>query len=62
MQSWWLDDDDTENLFQRTAEKIQYHQHRNATARASHTKSTKRKLSRLGIKLGDLKRCDSDTS
>jgi ribosomal 50S subunit-associated protein YjgA (DUF615 family) len=49
-------------LFERTAETIQYHQHRNAAARKSHIKRTKGKLKHLGIKLSTLKRADSDTS
>jgi hypothetical protein len=62
VQSWWLDAAATAELFRRTAKKIQYHQRRNAAARKSHTKTTKRKLRQYGIKLSTLKRCDSDTS
>jgi len=62
VQSWWLDEAATEALFQRTAETIQYHQRRNAIARKSHTKTAKRKLRKLGIRLSELKKCDLDTS
>jgi hypothetical protein len=62
VQSWWLDPTSANRLFERTAERIQYHQHRNAQARESHVKTTKRKLRKLGIKLSTLKRCQSDTS
>lgn len=62
VQSWWLDAEAADKLFQRTATKIRYRQRRNAAARASHTKTTKRKLRQQGIKLSDLKKCDSDTS
>jgi len=51
VQSWWLDPAAADDLFERTAETIQYHQHRNAQARKSHTKATKRKLRRLGTTL-----------
>jgi hypothetical protein len=51
-----------EQLFQRTAETIQYHQRRNAQARASHTKATKQKLRRQGINVSTLKKADSNTS
>ena len=62
VQSWWLDEDAANDLFRRTAEIIQYHQRRNAQARQSHTKATKRKLRQAGIQLSKLKRCRSDTS
>lgn len=62
VQAWSLDEAAAENLFQRTAEKIQYHQRRNAQARSSHVKTTKRKLQALGIKLSTLKKCTSDTT
>jgi len=44
-------------LFERAAEKINWAQSRNAASRESHTKTTKRKLNRLGIKLTLIKRC-----
>ena len=62
VQSWWLDAKAAEELFARTAAVIRYHQRRNAQARGSHTKTTRRKLRRLGIKLRTLKLADGDTS
>lgn len=62
VQAWSLDQVAATALFQRTADIIQYYQRRNEQARISHTKSTKRKLRRLGINLSTLKKCDSDTS
>jgi hypothetical protein len=62
VQSWSLDEAAATDLFQRTAHTIQYHQRRNAQARTSHSKTTKRKLRRLGIQLSTLKKCDSNTS
>ena len=40
-----------------TAEEIAWHQKRNAKARKSHTKTTRKKLRRLGIKLTEIRRC-----
>lgn len=57
VQSLWLDESSAEKLFERAAEKINWHQHRNATARKSHVKKTRRKLRSLGIKLSIIKRC-----
>ena len=62
VQSWQLDPVDADRLIRRTAERLEYHQRRNASARRSHTKTTIRKLRALGIKLENLKRCDSDTT
>ena len=62
VQSWQLDPAAADRLIRRTAECLQYHQRRNAIARRSHTKTTIRQLRTLGIKLPNLKRCDSDTS
>lgn len=62
VQSWWLDEESAERLFQRTAETIQYHQSRNAQSRASHDKATKRKLRQAGINVSTLKKAASGTS
>lgn len=62
VQSWWLDLDSAKTLRERTAKQLQYHQQRIALARKAHTKTTKRKLRRLGINVDHLKRCDTDTS
>ncbi|WP_244884911.1 hypothetical protein [Singulisphaera acidiphila] len=44
------------------ARKITWAQRRNAQARTSHTKATRKKLRKLGIKLTELKRCQWDTT
>jgi hypothetical protein len=62
VQSWWLDRQSADTLINRVADRLQYHQQRNALARRSHTKTTKRDLRRIGIDVSTLKRCDSDTS
>src|SRR5271155_3401246 len=40
-----------ERLLDKAARKITYHQRRNAQARHSHTKTTRRRLRELGIRL-----------
>ena len=62
VQSWWLDRASADTLIERTAELLEYHQQRNALARTAHTKTTIRKLKRLGINVNTLKRCHTDTS
>lgn len=57
MQSWWLNGRASAALLDRVAAKIQYRQERNAQARLSHTKRTRRKLRRKGIKLTEIERC-----
>lgn len=57
-----LPQDARDHLYLKTAERIDYHQQRNARARASHRKTTIRKLHRKGIKLVGLPRCDENTS
>jgi hypothetical protein len=44
VKSFWLDPSAAKSLFERAAETINWAQHRNAAARKSHTKTTKRKL------------------
>ena len=44
-------------LYQRVAKKISYYQRRNLQARKSHTKTTLRRLRKLGIKVSRLKSC-----
>lgn len=43
--------------YQAVAERIAYYQSRNQQARKSHTKTTKRRLRKLGVKLGRLPSC-----
>jgi len=62
VQSWWLDSASTEQLFQRTAKTIQYHQSRNAQARESHVRTAHRKLRQLGINVNTLQKAIPNTS
>ena len=55
--SWWLDQSPSLKQLERTAAEIQRAQKRNAAARRSHTKDTRRVLRRLGIDLTELPRC-----
>jgi hypothetical protein len=58
IRSWWVNDQPaSDRLLEKTAAKITYKQQRNAQARKSHTKATKRKLRKLGIRLTELPRC-----
>ena len=58
VRSWWDNDEAVSHrLLEKTAATITYHQRRNAQARKSHTKTTRRKLRELGIRLTDLPRC-----
>ena len=62
VQGWQLEPESREHLYERTAKRIQYHQRRNAIARASHTRATIRKLHCKNIKLTNLPRCEENTS
>jgi hypothetical protein len=53
----WLDGRAARALLSLAAEEIRWAQTRNAQARNSHTKTTRRRLRRLGIKLNQVKRC-----
>src|SRR5512135_3622237 len=55
--SWWLGQTPPRKRLERTAAKIRRAQQRNALARKCHTKRTRRKLHKLGIKLTELPRC-----
>ena len=55
--SWWLEQRPSKKLLERTAEEIRRTQARNAAARKSHTKATRKKLRALGIKLTETPRC-----
>jgi hypothetical protein len=57
VQSWWLDNRASKQLYEQAAKEIARAQNRNAQARKSHTKTTRRKLRRLGIKLTEINRC-----
>ncbi len=59
---WWLNLSPPKALLERTSAEIARAQRRNAAARKSHTKRTRRKLRALGIKLTDLPRCQWDTT
>jgi hypothetical protein len=54
---WWLEERPSPKLLERTAAELRRTQRRNATARKSHTKRTRRRLHELGIKLTGLPRC-----
>jgi hypothetical protein len=59
---WWLSLRAPKKLLERTAAEIERAQRRNATARKSHTKRTRRRLRESGIKLTELPRCKWDTT
>jgi hypothetical protein len=52
----------TARLLERTGKRIARAQRRNAAARRSHTKRTKRRLHAIGIRLTGLPRCQWDKS
>ena len=54
---WWLEQRPSAKLLERTAAELQRTQQRNAVARKSHSKRTRRRLRELGIKLTDLQHC-----
>jgi len=54
---WWLDQRPSAKLLVRTAEEIRQNQHKNAEARQSHIKRTRKRLRELGIKLTEITRC-----
>jgi alcohol dehydrogenase YqhD (iron-dependent ADH family) len=59
VRSWWDNNRSaSERLLQKTAKKITTIQRRKAQARKSHTKKTRRKLKKLGIRLSDLPKCN----
>lgn len=61
VRSWAISEPkDVERQLAKAAAKIKYAQRRNAQARKSHTKTTLKKLKRLGIDLARLKRCQWD--
>ena len=62
IQSSQLEPQTRTRLYDKIAQRIQYHQSRNALARACHTRATIRKLHRIGIKLTNLRRCEENTS
>jgi hypothetical protein len=58
VRSWWDNDRAaSDRLLAKTAQKITRTQQRQATARKSHTKTTRRKLKESGIRFTDLPRC-----
>lgn len=61
VRSWWISEPkEVEKQLAKAAAKIRYAQRRNAQARRSHTKTTLKKLKRLGIDLAKVKRCQWD--
>jgi hypothetical protein len=57
IRSWWLKGRASAILFEKAATTIQHWQRRIAAARRSHTKTTCRKLRKIGITLSNLTRC-----
>ncbi|OHB83579.1 MAG: hypothetical protein A2V98_10245, partial [Planctomycetes bacterium RBG_16_64_12] len=51
VRSWWLDGRASKPLYEQAANEIARAQKRNAQARKSHDKATRRKLRALGIRL-----------
>ena len=49
-------------VYQETVERIAYYQRRNQQARQSHTKTTRRRLKELGIKVDRIRSCVPDDS
>ena len=62
IQSWWLDGQGRKKLLERAANKIAKDQRRIARARKSHTKKTRQKLRRLGIRLTKVPKCKWNSS
>lgn len=63
VRSWWDNDQAaSDRLLERTAKKITRTQQRQVVARRSHTKTTRRKLRELGIRLTELPKCGWDRS
>ena len=61
MRSWWISEPkEAEKLLATAAAKIRYAQRRNEQARRSHTKTTLKKLKKLGIDLAEIERCQWD--
>jgi hypothetical protein len=59
---WWWNVSPVKEVLERTAAKIKRAQRRNAAARTSHIKRTRRRLRKSGIKLTNLPRCKWDTT
>jgi hypothetical protein len=57
VRSWWLKGALSTALINEAATKIQHWQKRIAKARKSHTKTTLKKLRKMGIYLKDLIQC-----
>lgn len=57
IRSLWLDGLAARTLYAQAADEIQWAQTRQAQARQSHSKTTRRRLRSLGIKLTEVKRC-----
>jgi len=62
VRSWWLDGRASKPLYEQAAKEIAWTQQRNAQARKSHDKATRRKLRASGIRLTKIKRCTCDST
>ena len=54
---WWLGERPSKKLLGRTAAEIERSRRRNAAARKSHAKRTRRRLREAGIRLTEVRRC-----
>jgi hypothetical protein len=62
IRGWWLKGRALAQLIDRAVEEISWTQKRNAQARKSHTKTTRRKLRQQGIRLTAIQRVPWDTT
>lgn len=62
VRSLWLNGKAAKALFEQTAEELAWTQKRNAQARKSHVKATRRKLRQLGINLTRVPQCRWNTT
>jgi hypothetical protein len=62
VRSLWLKGKGVAELFEQTAEELTWTQQRNAQAKKSHAKATKRRLRQLGIMLTQIPRCNWSTT
>jgi hypothetical protein len=57
VRSWWLERVAVKLIIDAAVAEIAYTQQRNALARHCHTRTTRKKLAALGIRLSELPRC-----
>jgi hypothetical protein len=59
---WWIGQQPSKRLLEKTAAKIRSTQKRNALARRCHTKRTRKQLVRLGIRLSHIPQSEWDSA